>query len=72
MSESARTYTPWDIFIWTAGTFIGIMGLFFFQIELVRSTVQDDSKDIAVIKNNTAWIIKEIKQKPNDNVSLNQ
>lgn len=70
MFSRDKPCTPWDIFVWTAALFVAIIGIFFWQIESVRSQQTEQGKDLAVVKNNTAWIMKAVKNSPNGEVSL--
>lgn len=51
-----RAHTPWEVFIWAAAILSALIGGVWWRVEAVSSKVEDAQLDIAVVKNDTAWI----------------
>lgn len=47
---------PWSIFVWTVGIFSIIVGVLYWHGESVNERIATVQVDLAVVKNDTAWI----------------
>jgi len=58
-----KNYTPWDVFILAITLMIAFMGGLLWRVENVRLDLNEVRIDVAVVKNDTAWIKKNLEDR---------